>query len=114
MGYTHATKRACPLICEISDEPRFLAKGGCSALSSHHLPLGLPALCGAAAHREVHPALVRGHTVGMDHLHAVLPGAAARGIRACALAEHPARPAGADRCSGNRAARIARAANGPW
>src|SRR5207245_5252674 len=41
--------------------------------------LCLPALCGAAAHREVHPALVRGHTVGVDHVHAVLPGAAARG-----------------------------------
>ena len=48
-----------------------------SVLRRHHLPVVVPAVPGAAADRAPDPALVRRQRGGVDHLHAVLPGAAA-------------------------------------
>ena len=56
-------------------------KKSSSALRRYDFPLVVPALPGAAADRAADPAVVRRQRRGVDHLHAVLPGAAARGIR---------------------------------
>src|SRR5207247_9480505 len=45
---------------------------------------------GAAAHRAADPAVVRRQRGGVDDLHAVLPGAAARRLRLCARAQREA------------------------
>ena len=60
-----------------------------SVLRRHHLPVVVPAVPGAAADRAPDPAVVRRQRGGVDHLHAVLPGAAARRLCLCAL-PHPA------------------------
>ena len=56
-------------------------------LRRDHLPVLVPAVPGAAADRAPDPALVRRQRGGVDHLHAVLPGAAARRLRLRALPE---------------------------
>ena len=56
-------------------------------LRRHDLPVVVPAVPGAAAHRAPDPAVVRRQRGGVDDLHAVLPGAAARRLRLRALAD---------------------------
>ena len=55
------------------------------AVRRDDLPVLVPAVPGAAADRAADPAVVRRQRRGVDHLHAVLPGAAARRLRLRAL-----------------------------
>src|SRR5258708_7458165 len=84
------------------------------ALPRHDFPERLPALPGPADDGPPRIALVRRRPGGVDHLHAVLPDGAARGIRLCALARitlawlAPARLAARDEARGVDSYRAAR------
>ena len=77
----------------------------------HHGPGRVPAVPGAAAARQIHPALVRRQRLDLDRLSAVLPGGAAGRLCACLrhnLAALGAAPgAGADRHPGGEPAAAA-------
>ena len=75
-----------------------IAREESNDLRRDDLPVVVPAVSGAAADRAADPALVRRQRGGVDHLHAVLPGSAARRLRLRAppRAEAATRPAPAD------------------
>src|SRR4029453_14513479 len=82
-------------------------RGG-AALRGDHLSLGVPAVPGAADHRETDPAVVRRLLGRVDHSAGVLPVDVAGRIRVC-------RPDAATRCSAaNAAAHLAAAAIGAF
>ena len=71
------------------------ALGGAGPVRRADLPGRVPAVPGSADDRPVYPPVVRRDARGVDHVHGVLPGAAAGRVRLCAPEHLPPAPADA-------------------
>ena len=80
-------------------------------LRRHHLRQRLPAVPGAAGHREADPAVVRRLGGGLDHVPRLLSDGAARGLCVRRLRRAPARRARAGEVAHAAARRVRRAAS---
>ena len=73
------TKRRCPYNSRPFPRPGDSAAH--ASLRRHRIHQRVPAVPGAADHRQADPALVRRQRLGLDRLHGVLPAGAARRLR---------------------------------